>query len=433
MVSGIIGATQNNSEGIAGIAGTAVIMPLIACDVKGVCDPHAIARAIQYAVDNGARVINLSLGSNETSDYDTEFDAPLQNAWNKGIVVVAAAGNSDIHNTPINTSLYKMSPICNETAPNMILGVGASDSTNTKRTNWSNYGSCVDIYAPGENIFSTSIPNTTTKFLYAAEDGTSFATPIIAGLAADILATYPTMSNAAVWQYITQNTDNGMVNAKKIADAIISTYDPTKDTGNIWHGTTPSITTTSTAPATAPAPALTPATSTPPDPLAAVFIADAATSQFASSILDLKARGIIHGYPDGTFHPFDPINRAEFMAIVMNASKKKITGDSCFDDVGTDWYAGYICGAWMVGIVNGYPDHTFHPDNNITVAEALKITFNAFSTRIRKADKKESWYAPLVEYAEAHNTYLFTWTDPNQTLTREEMAELIDRIVTKKK
>lgn len=218
MVAGIIGAESNNATGITGINWNIKLMPVIVCNDKG-CNDEAIKKGIKYAVDNGADIINLSLGG-DIFDYSDDFNDIIKYAFDKNVLVVIAAGNGDLEGgIGRNLNITKVSPVCNDGSQNMVLGVGAVDANN-QLTSWSNYGGCADIYAPGEDIVSTAVPvYSTLSGFYDSADGTSFSAPIISGIAALIKAKYPTIKNTAIRDRIINNSDyqNGLkiVNAYK--------------------------------------------------------------------------------------------------------------------------------------------------------------------------------------------------------------------------
>ncbi|NOY46764.1 MAG: S8 family serine peptidase, partial [Chlorobi bacterium] len=218
MVAGIIGSESNNNTGITGINWNIKLMPIIACDNDG-CSEGAIKKGIKYAVDNGADIINLSLGGN-VFNYTENYNEIIKYAFDKNVLVVIATGNGDVEGgIGRNLNITKVSPVCNDGNQNMVLGVGAIDEEN-KVTSWSNYGSCADVFAPGENIVSTAVPaySTLNRF-YDMADGTSFSAPIVSGIAALIKAKYPTIKNTAIRDRIINNSDyqNGVrtVNAYK--------------------------------------------------------------------------------------------------------------------------------------------------------------------------------------------------------------------------
>ncbi len=146
------------------------IMPVRVLDASGSGNTTSIGIGIRYAADHGASVINLSLGGGH-SNY---LDSSIQYALNKGVTVVAAAGNEYS-----NTASFCPSHL------NNIIVVAAIDEYEN-RANFSNYGNSVDVVAPGVDIVSC-IPGGS----YASYDGTSMATPHISGLAAMIMLNYP--------------------------------------------------------------------------------------------------------------------------------------------------------------------------------------------------------------------------------------------------
>jgi thermitase len=162
-VAGVIAANANNGIGIAGVAPNAQIMPLRVLDAQGLGNYSNIASAIVYAADNGANIINLSLaGSNNSSILQQAVAYAIAH----GVVVIAAAGNFNSPNT-FYPAAYPS-----------VIAVGSVD-VNLQRSSFSNYGTFVDVYAPGRDILSTSINGD-----YAFNSGTSFAAPIVAGLTA---------------------------------------------------------------------------------------------------------------------------------------------------------------------------------------------------------------------------------------------------------
>lgn len=219
-VAGIIGALGNNNQGIAGISWKTKLMSLIACDPKAGCPTTAVVKAIRYAVDNGAQVINMSLGSFGTTGFSIDFDDAIKYAYNKGVVIVAAAGNGDTEGASLgnsglgqDTGAIPQSPVCNDNSQNMVIGVGSVDDQNI-RTRWSNFGSCVDVYAPGKGIYSTGVPQFDNTF-FSAKDGTSFSAPMVSGLAALVIAKNPGIPNSEVRNRIMRNVNTGVIDVSK--------------------------------------------------------------------------------------------------------------------------------------------------------------------------------------------------------------------------
>lgn len=162
-------------------------------------------------------------------------------------------------------------------------------------------------------------------------------------------------------------------------------------------------------------------------PIEKVFIDVPVDSPYDAAIRRLNDLKIIGGYPDGTFKPGNSINRAEFMKIVVGASGYVVSGKNCFPDVKTEWFSAYVCTGANNNIVKGYPDGMFRPSQNINVVEALKMILNAFRVELPLA--QGAWYEPYVDYAKAHNLFLDSFVDNTKYITREEMAELIYRIM----
>lgn len=205
MVAGIIGSQGGQSGLTAGINYNVSLMPIIISDVNAYVNANNINNAIYYAVDNGADIINLSLGG-LPHNFSEGFDKSIKYAYDNNVLVVAAAGNGDTsYNSGLSLDEVKISPVCNDGDDNMVLGVAASNENN-RRANWSNYGSCVDIYAPGVDITSTANPNYNNTKLHRTSSGTSFSTPIISGTAALIKAKYPEISNKALLSRIVNNS-----------------------------------------------------------------------------------------------------------------------------------------------------------------------------------------------------------------------------------
>lgn len=176
-VGGIVAAITNNSKGVAGGCPSCSLMNVKVLNDSGAGANLWIANGIVYAADQGAKVINMSLGSSVKS---LTLERAVNYAWNKGVVVVAAAGNS------ANPS---------KTYPGAYSNVIAVAATNNKdiKASFSSYGAkWVDVAAPGENIFST-FPNhsyTINKsFNYDYGSGTSMATPMVSAAAGLVWST----------------------------------------------------------------------------------------------------------------------------------------------------------------------------------------------------------------------------------------------------
>jgi subtilisin family serine protease len=185
-VSGIIGAL-NDGKGAEGICKDALIMP-IRCVPNGDERDKDVANAIRYAVDNGARIINMSFGKSY-SPHKTVVDEAIKYAESKGVLMIHAAGN-DSKNVDVSanfpTPFYDGGGKCSTW-----ITVGASSHfLEELAADFTNYGKKkVDVFAPGVNIYSTYPTNSHKK-----ESGTSMAAPVTSGVAAFILSYYPELS-----------------------------------------------------------------------------------------------------------------------------------------------------------------------------------------------------------------------------------------------
>lgn len=172
-VAGVFAAAVNRSQ-IAGASPTASLMPIRTCVAEG-CASGTVAAGIYYAVDAGAQIINLSLGT--VAPGDPPVEAAINYAQSRDVLVVAAAGNSS---DDIDQSGFKVIPAGLANAN--IVSVAASFIDDTLSP-FSNYGvTSVDVAAPGEAILTTRVGGT-LEF----QDGTSFAAPFVAGAAALLL------------------------------------------------------------------------------------------------------------------------------------------------------------------------------------------------------------------------------------------------------
>ena len=212
-VAGIIGAVRNNNIGIKGVADHVAIMPIRAVPDGDEHDKD-IANAIRYAVDNGAWVINMSFGKS-FSPEKSWVDEAVKYASSKGVLLVHAAGN-DAKNIDIEDNFPSRNFDSDTLQPfSNWITVGASGATQKElAAPFSNYGKReVDVFAPGVRIYST-IPGGNT---YGEKDGTSMASPVVAGLAGLILSYYPELTPEQVISIIKNSS-------MKITDKV--TYKP---------------------------------------------------------------------------------------------------------------------------------------------------------------------------------------------------------------
>lgn len=142
----------------------------------------------------------------------------------------------------------------------------------------------------------------------------------------------------------------------------------------------------------------------------------------------MKTNGIVEGYPDGSFQSTNPINRAEFMKIVVESMTDEATGSSCFTDVADEWFAKYVCHGKTLGLVSGYPDGSFQPANEINFAEASKIITKALDITGAEISSDDPWYREYVEPLGELSAIPTSISDLDKSIARGEMAEVIWRV-----
>ena len=200
-------------------------MSLRAINSQGQGNTYDIARAIDYAVKNGANVINLSFVGSKS---DHILGSAIQRAYQAGVAVVAAAGNETSFGVNLDEKIKY--PVCYDFDKNMVLGVGAVDSEN-KISSFSNFGkNCIDIMAPGEGFYSTQVFQPELRDFKNAYgnswSGTSFAAPLISGTIALLKTIDPNFTIAEIYRLIKENaTDISFKNfnrRKKIGSGLLN-------------------------------------------------------------------------------------------------------------------------------------------------------------------------------------------------------------------
>ena len=267
IVAGIIGAATDNSKGVAGIAQKVRLIPVKVMDSAGEGVSSDVAAGIVWATDNGADIINMSLGGTSLVGNAVLANA-ITYAFERNVLIVAAAGN-DSALVGADLDISPVYPVCADNGRNMILGVSATD-INDKKANFSNFGrSCVDISAPGTAFFNNKNdqkgllstyynPETPTRNnVYVFASGTSMATPIVTGIAVLLKSALPDLSNTALRDRIIASVDtvddlspqsclgdscagrmgSGRINAQKVLQApTFTTFNFLKDSiGRIYR------------------------------------------------------------------------------------------------------------------------------------------------------------------------------------------------------
>lgn len=210
-VAGLVAATANNGKGMAGINWGAQIMPLKIMNVFGKGRAFHVARAVMYAADHGAKVINLSLEADQLSQTD---QLAIDYAYGKGALIVVAAGNQGVDTEGHGPAGMQH-----------VLTVAALD-TNDKRAGFSNWGKHVKLAAPGVDILSLRARRTDFPLVSGVADykatqafvgsqaqfmrasGTSFSAPLVSAVASLIWAQYPDLTNVQVERMLLESADD---------------------------------------------------------------------------------------------------------------------------------------------------------------------------------------------------------------------------------
>ena len=196
-VAGIIASNPNDGYGIAGVSWSDKILPVKIMNSSGTGDTSDLTSGIVWAANHGATVINMSVGGFPASQYVQDA---VNFAWNKGVVLVGAAGNNNREEAFYPASLAN------------VVSVSATQSDD-EFSNWSSYGSRVDVSAPGASVQTTNCTvctyaghNTLGEHTYIS--GTSFATPNVAGVIALIQARYPAYTPSQVVSRLVSTVDD---------------------------------------------------------------------------------------------------------------------------------------------------------------------------------------------------------------------------------
>ncbi len=186
-VAGIAAAATNNSKGVAGVCPECKILPVKVLNSVGGGTDDILVEGIRYAVERGARVINLSLGGENCS---LTLANAINAAFDQGVLIVAASGNNG---SKTSMAYPARSP--------RVVSVGAVDQ-NDVETTFSQRDETLDLLAPGDNILSTRIDGN-----YASMSGTSMAAPHVAGVAGLLWSRNPNWKNTEVWWALRYTTD----------------------------------------------------------------------------------------------------------------------------------------------------------------------------------------------------------------------------------
>ncbi|HUS15604.1 MAG TPA: S8 family serine peptidase, partial [Chloroflexia bacterium] len=407
-VAGIIAAQGNNGIGGAGMAWQARIMPIKVADSSGSVTSERWINGVAYAVQNGANVINMSFGG--TAFSSTE-QAAVDEAWNRGLVVVASAGNSGDSGNPVEyPASYRN-----------VVSVAAIGSDNA-RAYYSEYNSAVDVTAPGGNarysndpndrfIISTWPLNITSNYLtgYGKVIGTSQAAPLVAGLAALMWSTNAGWTNQAIVARMQSTATDlgpagrddqygfGLINAAAAVGngpAPPSTPVPPTPVPPTAIPPTPPPPPPTVAPPTVAPPTPVPPTPVPPTPVPVatapprpqptppiapncIFIdVCSQTDWFGPFVEDLVKRGAVGGYSDHSFQPLAPLTRGQVTKMIVLSpgfQLNTLAGPHFTDVPPTDAFYPYIETAALRGLLTGYPDGSYRPYAPVSRGQLAKL------------------------------------------------------------
>ena len=192
-VCGIIGAKTHNSIGVSGIAGGnhsngAKVIPYYSCYADSQGEEHpdfsVVDDAIIAATDAGAKVINMSFGHLTATEGDyPSVDSAIEYAYSHGVVLVASSGNMDVIGVDYPANHSK------------VIAVGSGNTLNG-RSSYSTYGPSLDLVAPGDNLYTTTVSS--SGYSYNTSIGTSLSAPIVSGVVALMLSVNPNLTPAEV-------------------------------------------------------------------------------------------------------------------------------------------------------------------------------------------------------------------------------------------
>lgn len=416
-VAGIIAAKKNNA-GIIGIAPNVKLFAIKAMDSKGAGTTAQVTKGVEWAIKNKIDILNLSLS---ISEHDRPLELMLQEASKKGMLIVGAAGNEGGEGGA-NTVTYpgKYSTV---------IAVSALTS-DLKREQHSSTGPEVEIAAPGSNIFST-FPRELDNADYVVDGyqnltGTSMAAPHVTGILALYKEQHPALSHTKLREILRSTAKDigpagrdisfgyGLVQYEKeiktvplietkVVKGKISLTLKNKELASNWtikEGTTTlaetepgkwvMYKTKGTYPLTfsytdkngaKKNEALTIKVNEPafPDVTMALW--------YAPHISYLYSNNFMSGYLDGTFKPNREIKRGEAMILLGRAQGFNGTSrNTKFTDVGANHSAsGYIQSAYEKGLIQGYPDGSFRPDQSVTRAEMALLIQSVYQFKFDPA------------------------------------------------
>ncbi|MCL7746779.1 S8 family peptidase [Halalkalibacter alkaliphilus] len=329
--AGIIASTASKAPGVAQGVQLYAVKTL---DRNGMGRLNDTIRGIEWAVNNGMDIINLSLGTDESH---TALRSAVDEAHERGVIIVAAAGNK-------HSNFDKPMPVQYPARYGSVIAVSALDKNN-KIARFSATGAAIELTAPGVDIYSTYLNNG-----YTHMDGTSMSSPFVAGVIALYKEAYPNASNIEIRRLVRNNALDLGAQGRDELFGFGLVQPPIK------KGST--------------------------DPTLHSFKDVSINSWAAEHISYLFERNIITGYDNNQyFKPLDNVRRGQAVAMIGRSSNWDGTQRSTkFPDVRQDYFAsGYVLEAINRGVISGYSDGTFGPNNFMTRGQMVKIIGKAYN------------------------------------------------------
>ena len=380
--AGVAAAAGDDGQGMAGAAWNVKIMPVKITDNDRAYD-STLAAGIEYAVDHGADVVNVSF----TGGVDTAVQHDAVNyALAHNVIVVASAGNHDSNGVEYPAAY-----------PGVIC-VGATDQMNA-RSSYSDYGQGLDLMAPGDGIVSWSIVQGTARVV--TWSGTSFSAPLVSGIAALMRSVDPGLTPAQAAAILERTAKDlgptgwdpdfgyGLVDASAAVNASLEAASSSTTTTSSTTSTSTTLPTTTTTIATQ------------------RFSDVGPTSQYAEQIDDLASRGIVTGMDDGTFRPQLPLTRQQFAKIiVLTMGYPVLEADrgpfvDVPDVVGNLYPYHYVAVAWKHGITQGTTPTHYSPFADISRAQVITMVTRA----AQLAEPPASYVPPFGDFSAEHYQY----------------------------
>ncbi|GAE95163.1 alkaline serine protease [Gracilibacillus boraciitolerans JCM 21714] len=324
-VAGII-AAQNNDFGVLGIAPEAHIYAIKSLNNEGEGRQADVIAGIEWAIEKELDIVNLSI---TTPQPTNALELTMRNAYQAGLIIIAASGNDKEGNGQITDDILYPAKYP------YVIGVGSVDE-NLKKSEFSYQGHSIELVAPGEEILSTFLPN---KEAYLLMSGTSMATPFVTAVTALYKQVFPQFDNDRLRELVVNNAmDLGVAGRDSVYGYGLVQPPPS------W------------------------------------FLDVEPSKWYTDSINFLRAEQFVAGYPEGIFEPEKKISRGEVATMIGRIlDVEEVFEDSSFSDVNTNYYAsGYINALAKLEIIKGYPDQTYRPKEEISRAAATVIIQRAF-------------------------------------------------------